>query len=132
MCIPVTALPDSLRQFALTPEIRKTNFPPSSNSAENKASAFRPPVRLFQSPQPYASLFDKPAPQMVHGLNLPLQPHLRKGIRKIVRACVIFNPTAKGDKARNFRKQLGEFGAEAEMRATTRAGAASQLAKAAV
>jgi YegS/Rv2252/BmrU family lipid kinase len=45
---------------------------------------------------------------------------------------VIFNPTAKGDKARNFRKQLGEIGAEAELRATTHAGAARELAKAAV
>jgi YegS/Rv2252/BmrU family lipid kinase len=49
-----------------------------------------------------------------------------------VRACVIFNPTAKGDKARNFRRQLGGFGAEAEMRATTHAGAAREMAKAAV
>ncbi len=69
---------------------------------------------------------------MVHGLNLPLQGHLRKGIRKRVRVCVIFNPTAKGDKARHFRKQLGEFAANAEMRPTTHAGAARALAKAAV
>jgi YegS/Rv2252/BmrU family lipid kinase len=48
-----------------------------------------------------------------------------------VRICVIFNPTAKGDKARNFRKQLADFGAQAEMRATTHAGAARELAKAA-
>jgi diacylglycerol kinase (ATP) len=49
-----------------------------------------------------------------------------------VRTCVIFNPTAKGDKARNFRKQLGDLGSEIEMRATTHAGAARELAKAAV
>jgi diacylglycerol kinase (ATP) len=49
-----------------------------------------------------------------------------------VRTCVIFNPTAKGDRARNFRQQLTDFGAEAEMRATTHAGAARELAKAAV
>jgi YegS/Rv2252/BmrU family lipid kinase len=54
-----------------------------------------------------------------------------KGHSKRVRICVIFNPTAKGDKARNFRKQLGEFG-DAEMRATTHAGAAREMAKAAV
>ena len=49
-----------------------------------------------------------------------------------MRICVIFNPTAKGDKARNFRKQLGEFAADAEMRPTTHAGAARKMAKAAV
>lgn len=49
-----------------------------------------------------------------------------------MRACVIFNPTAKGDKARNFRKQLGEFASDAELRPTTHAGAARELAKAAV
>lgn len=49
-----------------------------------------------------------------------------------MRACVIFNPTAKGDKARNFRKQLGEFASDAEMRPTLHAGAARELAKAAV
>ena len=48
-----------------------------------------------------------------------------------MRICVIFNPTAKGDKARNFRKQLGEFAGETELRATTHAGAAREMAKAA-
>jgi diacylglycerol kinase (ATP) len=55
-----------------------------------------------------------------------------KGHSKRVRTCVIFNPTAKGDKARNFREQLGEFASDAEMRPTTYAGAARDLAKAAV
>lgn len=55
-----------------------------------------------------------------------------KGHSNPVRTCVIFNPTAKGDKARNFRKQLGEFAADAEMRPTTHAGAARELAAAAV
>jgi diacylglycerol kinase (ATP) len=55
-----------------------------------------------------------------------------KGHSSRVRTCVIFNPTAKGDKARNFRRQLGEIGAETELRATTHAGAARELAKSAV
>ncbi len=49
-----------------------------------------------------------------------------------MRTCVIFNPTAKGDKARNFRRQLDTLGAQAEFKATTHAGAARELAKAAV
>ena len=55
-----------------------------------------------------------------------------KGHSNRVRTCVIFNPTAKGDKARNFRKQLGEFATDAEMQPTTHAGAAREMAKAAV
>src|SRR5687767_5817508 len=55
-----------------------------------------------------------------------------KGHSNRVRTCVIFNPTAKGDKARNFRKQLGEFATDAEMRPTTHPGAAREMAKAAV
>jgi diacylglycerol kinase (ATP) len=49
-----------------------------------------------------------------------------------VRACVIFNPTAKGDKARKFRENLAKIGATAELKQTTHAGAARDLAKAAV
>lgn len=49
-----------------------------------------------------------------------------------MRTCVIFNPTAKGDKARNFRKHLDQLGGDAEFRATTHAGAAHELAKGAV
>src|SRR3954466_14187552 len=49
-----------------------------------------------------------------------------------MRTCVIFNPTAKGDKARHFRKQLDRFGAEAEFKATTHAGAARALGRVAV
>lgn len=48
-----------------------------------------------------------------------------------MRICVIFNPTAKGDKARNFRRQLGEFAADATLRPTTNAGAARDLARSA-
>lgn len=49
-----------------------------------------------------------------------------------MRTCVIFNPTAKGDKARHFRDHLGAVGAEASFKATTHAGAARELAKLAV
>jgi diacylglycerol kinase (ATP) len=49
-----------------------------------------------------------------------------------VRTCVIFNPTAKGDKARNFRKRLNELSGDVEFKATTHAGAGRELAKAAV
>lgn len=49
-----------------------------------------------------------------------------------MRTCVIFNPTAKGDKARHFLKRLDSLGHGAEFRATTHAGAARDLAKAAV
>jgi YegS/Rv2252/BmrU family lipid kinase len=49
-----------------------------------------------------------------------------------VRSCVIFNPTAKGDKARSFRRHLDEIGAEAVLKQTTRAGDAKRLATEAV
>jgi diacylglycerol kinase (ATP) len=46
-----------------------------------------------------------------------------------VRTCVIFNPAARGEKARKFRKALDEIGAQAELKATTCAGAARALAR---
>jgi diacylglycerol kinase (ATP) len=49
-----------------------------------------------------------------------------------VRACVIFNPAAKGDKARQFRRHLGEIGAECALKQTTAAGDARRLAAEAV
>jgi len=49
-----------------------------------------------------------------------------------VRTCVIFNPTAKGDKARNFRRHLNEIGADAALKQTRRAGDARALATEAV
>src|ERR1044071_1071809 len=49
-----------------------------------------------------------------------------------MRTCVIFNPTAKGNKARHLRERLDKIGAEAEFKATTHAGAARELARAAV
>jgi diacylglycerol kinase (ATP) len=49
-----------------------------------------------------------------------------------MRTCVIFNPTAKGDKARHFRRKLDEIGAVAELKMTTHPGAARELAAGAV
>jgi diacylglycerol kinase (ATP) len=49
-----------------------------------------------------------------------------------MRSCVIFNPTAKGDKARHFRERLDTLGGNVEFRATTHAGAARELARQAV
>jgi diacylglycerol kinase (ATP) len=49
-----------------------------------------------------------------------------------VRICVIFNPTAKGDKARHFRAHLDEIGARAELAQTAHPGDARRLAADAV
>ena len=49
-----------------------------------------------------------------------------------VRICVIFNPTARGDKARHFRKQLDAIGAHAALKQTTCAGDAHRLGTEAV
>jgi YegS/Rv2252/BmrU family lipid kinase len=49
-----------------------------------------------------------------------------------VRTCVIFNPTAKGDKARHFRHHLAAIGAEAILMHTRAAGDARRLAAEAV
>jgi diacylglycerol kinase (ATP) len=49
-----------------------------------------------------------------------------------VRICVIFNPSARGDKARQFRRHLGEIAAECTLRQTTAAGDARRLAAEAV
>lgn len=49
-----------------------------------------------------------------------------------MRTCVIFNPTAKGDKARNFRRHLNEIGADAALKQTREIGDARQLATEAV
>ena len=47
-----------------------------------------------------------------------------------MRACVIFNPTARGDKARHFREHLGDLAGECEFKPSTSAGAAITLAQA--
>lgn len=49
-----------------------------------------------------------------------------------VRTCVIFNPTAKGDKARHFRRHLDEIGADAALKQTKGVGDARRLAMEAV
>ncbi|MBC8095135.1 MAG: diacylglycerol kinase family lipid kinase [Akkermansiaceae bacterium] len=49
-----------------------------------------------------------------------------------MRTCVIFNPTAKGDKARKFRRHLGEIGADAVLKQTRGVDDARQLATEAV
>jgi diacylglycerol kinase (ATP) len=49
-----------------------------------------------------------------------------------VRACVIFNPTAKGDKAKHFRRHLDVIGAECVLKQTTAAGGARPLAAEAI
>jgi YegS/Rv2252/BmrU family lipid kinase len=49
-----------------------------------------------------------------------------------VRICVIFNPTAKGEKARRFRRHLDTIGAECALKQTVAAGGARGLAAEAV
>jgi len=49
-----------------------------------------------------------------------------------MRKCVIFNPTARGDKARRFRRHLDAIAHESALKMTTVAGGARQLAKDAV
>src|SRR6185369_5499968 len=49
-----------------------------------------------------------------------------------VRTCVIFNPTAKGNKARRFRRHLDEFAANCTFKQTASAGDARKLAADAV
>ncbi len=49
-----------------------------------------------------------------------------------MRICVIFNPTAKGDKARRFRRHLDEIGTRGTLKLTTGPGDARNLAEQAV
>jgi YegS/Rv2252/BmrU family lipid kinase len=49
-----------------------------------------------------------------------------------VRTCVIFNPAARGDKARKFRRHLEEIGTEAVLKLTTAMGDARRLTSEAV
>jgi YegS/Rv2252/BmrU family lipid kinase len=49
-----------------------------------------------------------------------------------VRTCVIFNPAARGDKARHFRRHLDEIGGQSALKATTAPGDARRLAAEAV
>src|SRR5512133_1091217 len=50
----------------------------------------------------------------------------------VVRKCVIFNPAAKGDKARRLRRHLDEIAVQATLKLTTCAGDARRLATEAV
>lgn len=49
-----------------------------------------------------------------------------------MRTCVIFNPAARGSKARHFRHHLGDMAGESAFKATTAAGDARRLAAEAV
>ena len=49
-----------------------------------------------------------------------------------MRTCIIFNPTAKGNKARNFRQHLDEYAAECTLKPTKAVGDARKLAALAV
>jgi YegS/Rv2252/BmrU family lipid kinase len=49
-----------------------------------------------------------------------------------VRTCVIFNPAARGNKARRFRRQLDAIGSQCALKATTAPGDARRLAAEAV
>jgi YegS/Rv2252/BmrU family lipid kinase len=49
-----------------------------------------------------------------------------------VRACVIFNPTARGEKAKRFRRHLDAFGSQCALKLTTAVGDARRLAAEAV
>jgi YegS/Rv2252/BmrU family lipid kinase len=49
-----------------------------------------------------------------------------------VRICVIFNPAARGNKARHFRRQLDAIGSQCALKATTAPGDARRLAAEAV
>src|ERR1041384_7843613 len=64
----------------------------------------------------------------------PLSPRLTPCARQTfgVRACVIFNPVAKGDKARHFRETLDVFAAGCALKKTAAAGDARRLAAEAI
>jgi diacylglycerol kinase (ATP) len=64
------------------------------------------------------------------GFRLDLNPPGSKLSR--VRACVIFNPSAKGQKAERFRRALDLIGREAALKQTDSPGSARRLAMAAI
>ena len=49
-----------------------------------------------------------------------------------MRICVIFNPAARGNKARRFKKFLNELSQQCALKATSAPGDARRLAQAAV
>jgi diacylglycerol kinase (ATP) len=70
-------------------------------------------------------------PKWVHpGFRLDLNPPGSKLSR--VRACVIFNPSAKGQKAERFRRTLDLIGREAVLKQTDAPGSARRLATTAI
>jgi YegS/Rv2252/BmrU family lipid kinase len=56
----------------------------------------------------------------------------RRPEESAMRTCVIFNPTARGEKAKRFRHQLDAFGTEVTLKLTTAIGDARRLAAEAV
>jgi len=71
----------------------------------------------------------------VHTATTTISPRLPQGVRKrfpAVRTCIIFNPTAKGNKAKHFLQQLGDLSAGFALKKTTAPGDARRLATAAV
>ena len=65
-------------------------------------------------------------------LGFLLDPFNVKTNHAPVRVCVIFNPVAKGDKARHFRDRLDDIGRQASLKLTRCAGDARSLAAEAV
>jgi YegS/Rv2252/BmrU family lipid kinase len=61
-----------------------------------------------------------------------MEKYTSEPVKSAARACVIFNPAAKGDKARRFRRCLEAIGAECVLKATTAPGDARRLAAEAI
>lgn len=70
----------------------------------------------------------------IYLLNLKSASTLRARLSKSsrVRICVIFNPAARGEKARRFRRHLSEIGAQSSLKLTAAPGDARRLAAEAV
>jgi diacylglycerol kinase (ATP) len=69
------------------------------------------------------------------GHDAVLSPRLTARLAQIIRGvriCVIFNPVARGNKARRFRRRLEAIGAQCALKATTAPGDARRLAAEAV
>lgn len=63
---------------------------------------------------------------------VPGQPRPDRQNSVTVRTCVIFNPTARGDKAKRFRRHLDEIASHCSLKLTTAPGDARRLAAGAV
>ena len=88
------------------------------------------PRKTFQPPRGFVRRRVQPAGRcpVTFGLDLPLA----LGKKWPVRTCVIFNPTAKGDKARRFRQHLDELARSSLLKLTRGPGDARPLAAEAV